>query len=233
MLCRIVRQGGLHPGACRRRWCVLIGGMVALLAAPASGQPYLGANAGVTWSGLGGTFFDGTGRELGAVLGVSAEYVVSGWGFDVELNMIQKGGDDLRVPTDTGAIDFKYSFLEIPVLVHRVFRLGVSRRTTLEPQVGGAVAFAGGCGIRRSGGQSFDDCADDGPGGRTNGLEVSLLAGLAYRRWYPGRSWIAFEVRFSQGLTTVPESARAVNLSGLTNVLQFLFSFGLPLSSWP
>ncbi len=195
-------------------------------------QVSVGFTGGVTWSGMTGSFVDGSGRELGSVIGLNAEYQIGRlWVLDAEFNLTQKGADDLRLPTSAELIDFRHKYLEVPILLHHVFRLP-GGRFAVHPYAGGAVGLNVGCDLRYEDSFTFEPCEEATPGGLGRRVDASVVIGVAFRRRFGGLSTISLESRLSLGLTTVSEEAHAGGLSARNNVVHVLFSFGLPLGRW-
>jgi hypothetical protein len=190
----------------------------------AAGQTYVGLAAGATIARMSGSLVERADVAFGAQVGLDLEIAASpNWLIDAEFMYVQKGVSN--VPRGSDLVDFRHSYLEAPITVNRLFGI-LGGRWAVSPYLGAAVGLNQGCGVRSLGEFEYSDCNETTPGGTARRLEVSLPLGLALRRRYPGGARLAFEARYSLGLTSVLETTGQTARNG---VLALLFSFALPL----
>lgn len=215
-------RGHLHMN--RLAIGVAVLGLSMSLASPARPQAYVGLTGGATVATMIGGLIDRADVAYGAVVGLNLELEPwSRWLIDMEFLFIQKGVSN--VPDGADEVDFRHTYLETPVTLNRLLPIANSG-WSVSPYLGVTAGLNRGCDIRSQGEFEYADCEDDTLGGTASRLEVSVPVGVALRRSHPGGSRLAFEIRFSQGLTRVLD---ATGGSARNSVFACFFSFALPL----
>ncbi len=197
-------------------WCVR--------APDAYAQTYIGLTAGATVAAMTGGLIERADVAFGAAVGANFEWQPwQDWMIDGEFLFTQKGVSN--VPEGFDRIDFRQTYLEMPVTLNRVIPI---RRSGwyVSPYLGVAAGINRGCDIRSEGESEYEECTDTTLGGTATTFEFGIPLGVALRRVHPGGSRLAFEARYALGLTTVLDAAGG---SARNSLFTFLFSFALPL----
>lgn len=154
------------------------------------------------------------------------------WALEGSFAWIQKGGWTLVSPAVEGAWDYRFSYIEFPLLVNFLFPFSGDR--WVFGIFGGAAPSIGmGCDVKPNDETSFKDtCSTDTAGGELEKFDLVAMLGVKLEKVFSGGSGYGFYAKFNQGTQNVLSGAAEEGLSarnfGLDVTLRLFIPLGGP-----